>query len=136
MEKYRLSFCTVNIMTDNIAEVIIDDNIEVSIEMVEEHEKFLCSVFKGDFGVLDNKINTYSYSLEAKLIMGSVVRMKAIDSDFYSSQGMQSTQDIMERRSMDSLNLKLFSGYELGWQQAYDWLTLELHNKLKINHTV
>ena len=47
-------------MTDNIDEVIIDDNIEVSIEMVEEHEKFLCSVFKGDFGVLVNKINTYS----------------------------------------------------------------------------
>jgi len=136
MKKYRLSFCTVNIMTDYIAEVIIDDNIEVSMEMVEEHDKFLCSVFKGDFGVLVNKINTYSYSLEAKLIMGSVVRMKAIASVFYSSQGIQSTQNIMEKRSMDSLNLKLFSGYELGWQQAYDWLMLELLNKFKINYTV
>jgi len=136
MEKYRLSFCTVNIMADNIAEVIIDDNIEVSMEMVEEHDKFLCSMFRGDFGVLVNKINTYSYSLEAKLIMGSLVRMKAIASVFYSSQGMQSTQNIMEKRAMDSLNLKLFSGYELGWQQAYDWLILELLNKFEINHTV
>jgi len=136
MEKYRLSFCTVNILTDNIAEVIIDDNIEVSMEMVEEHDKFLCSMFKGNFGVLVNKINTYSYSLEAKLLMGSVVNMKAIASVFYSSQGMQSTQNIMKKRSMDSLNLKLFSGYELGWQQAYDWLMLELLNKSKIDHTV
>lgn len=135
METYRLSFCTVNILTDNIAEVIIDDNIEVSMEMVEEHDKFLCSVFKGNFGVLVNKINTYSYSLEAKFIMGSVVRMKAIASVFYSSQGMKSTQNIIEKRSMDSLNLKLFSGYELGWQQAYDWLMLELLNKFKINNT-
>jgi len=136
MEKYRLSFCTVNILADNIAEVIIDDNTEVSMEMVEEHDKFLCSMFRGDFGVLVNKINTYSYSLEAKLIMGSLVRMKAIASVFYSSQGMQSTQNIMEKRAMDSLNLKLFSGYELGWQQAYDWLVLELLNKFEINQTV
>ena len=61
MKEYRLSFCTINICADNIAEVIIDENIEVSIEMVEEHDEFLCSIFKGSFGVLVNKINTYSY---------------------------------------------------------------------------
>ncbi len=126
IKKYRLSFCNINILTDNIAEVIIDNNIVVTIEMVEEHDDFLCTIFNGDFGVLVNKVNTYSYTLEAKLIMGSIESMKAIASVNYSPDGTQSSQDIKDRRSNDSLNLKSFSGYEMGWQRAYDWLTLEL----------
>jgi len=130
MTKFRLSFCTVNILTDNIAEVIIDNNIVVTIEMVEEHDNFLCSIFKGDFGVLVNKINAYSYTLEAKLIIGSIEAMKAIASVNYSTDGIQSSQDIKDKRSNDGLNLQTFSGYELGWQSAYDWLTQELSNIL------
>jgi len=126
MDQYRLSFAAVNILTDNIAELIIDENIEVSIEMVEEHDKLLSSLFKGPFGVLVNKVNKYSYTLEAKLIMGSIEPMTAIASVNYFPQGTQSTQDILDKRSNDRLNLKAFIGTELGWQQAYDWLTLEL----------
>lgn len=94
--------------------------------MVGEHDDLLCTIFNGDFGVLVNKVNTYSYTLEAKLIMGSIESMKAIASVNYSSDGTQSSQDIKDRRSNDSLNLKSFSGYKMGWQRAYDWLTLEL----------
>ena len=126
MKKYRLSFCTVNILADNIAEVIIDNDIEVTIEMVEEHDEFLSVFFKENFAVLVNKINSYCYTLEAKLIVGSVESMIAIASVHYSAQAAESTQDIMDKRSKDCLNLKTFSGYELGWQQAFDWLTLEL----------
>ena len=136
MKKYQLSFCTVNILTDNIAELIVDENIEVSIEMVEEHDKLLCSIFKGGFGLLVNKINTYSYTLEAKLILGSIDPMKAIASVNYSPHGLQSTQDILNKRSNDRLNIKTFIGTELGWQQAYDWLRIELSNGLHTTNIV
>ena len=132
MKEYRLSFCTINICADNIAEVIIDENIEVSIEMVEEHDEFLCSIFKGSFGVLVNKINTYSYAFEAQLVIGLINPMTAIASVNYSPHGTQSSQDILNKRTHDRLNIKTFIGTELAWHQAYDWLTLELSNR---NHT-
>jgi len=129
MNKYQLSFCTINKLTDNIAEVIISNDVEVSLEMVEEHDEFLCSIFKGNFGVLVNKINTYSYTVEATLSMGSIAQMKAIASVNYNAQGNNSSQDIENRRGTDKLNWRQFSGLELGWQQAYDWLTKELLDK-------
>lgn len=134
MENHQLSFCNVNILNDNVAEVIIDNNISVSLEMVEEFDELLCSIFNGDFGVLVNKINTYSYTLEAKLVMGLIARMKAIATVNYSSQDTKSTQDIKNIRSKDSLNLKTFSAYEMGRQNAYNWLKLELSNNgIRIN---
>jgi len=128
VKECRLSFCTINILADNIAEVLIDDNIEVSIEMVEESDEFLCSIFKDNFGVLVNKINTYYYTFEAQLTMGSIDPMAAIASVNYHPHGTQSTQDFLNKRTIDRLNLKTFIGTELGWKRAYDWLTLELSN--------
>ena len=126
MTKYQLSFCTINKLSDNIAEVIIANDVEVSLEMVEEHDEILCSIFKGNFGVLVNKINTYTYAVEATLSMGSIARMKAIASVNYTAQGKSSSQEIENRRRTDKLNWQQFSGLELGWQQAYDWLIQEL----------
>ena len=128
MKTYRLSFGFVNILTENIAEVIIDNNIVVSLEMVEEHDRFLTSIFNGYFGVLVNKINNYAYSPEAKLVMASIETMKAIASVNYSSKGIESTQDVVNKRSNDSLNIKTFLGLEMGGHNAYNWLTLELAN--------
>ena len=51
MEKYRLSFAHVNVLDTHIAEVICDKNIEVTMEMIEEVEVFLCDFFVNDFYV-------------------------------------------------------------------------------------
>ncbi len=52
----RLSFgCTVNHLESNIAEVIVDSGIELSIEMVEELDNYLSDFYSGDFALLVNK---------------------------------------------------------------------------------
>jgi len=129
MDKHRLSFATVNILSDNIAELIVDNDVEVSLEMVEEHDQLLTSIFTKRFGVLVNKINNYSYAYEATLSMGSIAQIKAIATVNYSPQGEKSTQEIIKTRITDNLNLNNFSGLELGWQQAYDWLIQELQDE-------
>jgi hypothetical protein len=126
MEKYRLYFAHISRLNESIAEVIFDKGICISIEMMEEIEMFLCDIFKNDFGVLVNKIYPYTYSPGAKLIMGSMERMKSIASVFYNTEGAASTQDIINRRTADKLNVKQFNGLELGRQQAFDWLLNEL----------
>ncbi|NQY64595.1 MAG: hypothetical protein HRT38_12835 [Alteromonadaceae bacterium] len=128
MQKYRLSFAHINIINNQIAEIIVDDGVVVSLEMVEEHDDFLTSIFDGEFGILVNKINNYHYSPEAQLIMGSIENIVAVAVVNYTTQDKQSSKEIIDKRFMDQLNIKIFSGLELGRQQAITWLQQELAN--------
>lgn len=128
MQKHRLSFAHINIINNQIAEIIVDDGVVVSLEMVEEHDDFLTSIFDGEFGILVNKINSYHYSPEAQLIMGSIENIVAVAVVNYTTQDKQSSKEIIDKRFMDQLNIKIFSGLELGRQQAITWLQQELAN--------
>ncbi|ALO35500.1 hypothetical protein CMT41_12825 [Colwellia sp. MT41] len=130
MHKHRISFADINIISASIAEVIVDECIEVSLEMVEEHDNFMASIFKGSYGVLLNKINTYSYSPEAQYIMGSAENIVAIAAVNYNEQGQQSSKAITDKRVIDQLNVRTFSGLDLGWQQAITWLDQELKSNI------
>jgi len=124
--KHTLSFCSINILTDAIAEVIINKDIIVSMEMVEEYEAFLSAKFTKAFGLLVNKIHTYHFSFEAKLCINSHEHLKAIAVVNYNEKGEQVTNSIVKVRAIDQWNLRTFSGLELGWQQGLDWLKKEL----------
>ena len=128
MQKYRLSFAHINIINNQIAEIIVDDGVVVSLEMVEEHDDFLTSIFDGECGILVNKIDSYHYSPEAQLIMGSIENIVAVAVVNYTTQDKQSSKEIIDKRFMDQLNIKIFSGLELGRQQAITWLQQELAN--------
>jgi DUF4097 and DUF4098 domain-containing protein YvlB len=52
--------------------------------------------------------------------------MKSIASINYSKEGVANTEDIINKRSNDKLNVKQFNGLELGRQQALKWLQKEL----------
>jgi hypothetical protein len=123
---YKLSFCSINKLNDYIAEVTINKNVEISLEMVEEYEAFLAERFIDSFGLLINKVHDYSFAFEAKLSIGSHPNLKAIAVVHYSKRGELITQEVAEKRVRDGWNLKSFLGLELGWQQAYDWLKEEL----------
>lgn len=129
MEQYRLSFARVNIVLENIVEVIVDNSIVVSLEMVEELDKFLSNKFNESFGLLINKVNSYSYSFEATMTLGSLDYINAIAVINYSKDGEMVTTEIMDKRKVDNLNIKSFSTLELGYQHATGWL----QNQLIIN---
>ncbi len=124
--KHQLSFGKINILEDSIAEVIINHNVKISIEMIEECDQFLSEHFSDSFGVLVNKIYTYDYTYEAKLMLGSHEKLKAIAVVNYHSIGVVQSDKIAKLRASDHLNIKVFSGLDLGWQQAYEWLKQEL----------
>jgi len=124
--KHQLSFCSINILTDAIAEVTINKDVVVSMEMVEEYEAFLSAKFTATFGLLVNKIHHYHFSYEAKLCINSHANLKAIAVVNYNNKGEQVTKDIVKVRAIDDWNIKSFSGLELGWQQGFDWLKKEL----------
>ena len=124
--KKTLSFGVVNILSEHIAEIIINNNVVITLEMIDEYDQFLSQHFKGDFGLLINRINHYSYTFEAMLSIGSLEGLKAMAVVFYNDIGKESTTSLMKIRETDNFNLKLFSGLELGWQSSLDWLQDEL----------
>jgi len=124
--KHQLSFCEVNILHGNIAEVIVNKNIEISMEMAEEYDTFLTQNFPNNFGLLVNKVKPYDFSFEAKLTIASHANLKAIAVVHYTKKSELVTKDIATKRARDGWNIKSFSGLELGWQQGFDWLKKEL----------
>ncbi|MCI2282987.1 hypothetical protein L3081_05730 [Colwellia sp. MSW7] len=123
---YNLGFGKINIIDGNIAEIIINDNIEMSLEMVEECEQFFSQHFSDNFGILVNKINAYQYSFEAKLTIGMNEKLCAIAVINYHQNGRKQTDRIIQLRKQDNLNLKIFSGLELGRQEGLEWIKKEL----------
>lgn len=125
--KKNLNFGFIKILSENIAEIIINNNVVITLEMIDEYDQFLTEYFTGDFGLLINRINHYSYTFEAKLSIGSIDRLKAMAVVYYNETNKESTNSLVKARKGDNFNLKLFSGLELGWQSGLDWL----HNELK-----
>ncbi|SEL20610.1 hypothetical protein SAMN05216262_10783 [Colwellia chukchiensis] len=124
--KHRLSFGYFTLLSENIVEVTIDEGVELSLEMIEECDAFFKAHIFGDFGMLINRVNDYSYSYEAQLTLGSYQGLKAIAFVYYSEQSKTLVDNIQQTRRHDKLNSRIFSGLELEWQQALQWLQGEL----------
>lgn len=124
--KYRLSFGYFTLLSGNIVEVVVDEGIEMDLEMIEECHHFVQTHITDDFGMLVNRVNNYTYSYEAKLSVASYEQMKAIAFVYYSQDTKDITENLQKLRAMDQWNCQIFSGLELGWQQALEWLQSEL----------
>lgn len=124
--KHRLSFGYFTLLAENIVEVVIDDGIKLSLEMVEECDQFFKAHIFGEFGMLINRINEYSYSYEAQLSIGSYQGLKAIAFVYYTDECKTLFEQLNVTRANDNWNSRLFSGLELEWQQALNWLEQEL----------
>ncbi|ALO36114.1 hypothetical protein CMT41_16285 [Colwellia sp. MT41] len=124
--KHQLSFATVNVLSDGIAEIIITEGIEVSMEMLDEFDAFLSQHLSDHFALLINKVHSYNYTFEAKMTMASHENLIAIAVIVYKEADKKIINDVMALRAIDDWNLKTFSALELGWQQGYDWLQTEL----------
>lgn len=124
--KHRLSFGYFTLLAENIVEVIIDEGIELSLEMVEECDVFFKAHIFGNFGMLINRINEYTYSYEAQLSIGSYTGLKAIAFVYYSDESKVMVEEINRTRVYYNWNSCTFSGLDLEWQQALQWLRKQL----------
>lgn len=134
--KHRLSFAYFNILSNDIVEVVVDENIEMTLEMVEECHQFINTHFQEKFAMLINRVNNYTYTYEAKLSIAAYENLIAMAFVYYSEESKVITENLSTLRSLDQWNYRIFSGLELGWQQAFDWLQQELVNSKLANTAV
>lgn len=124
--KHQLSFAKVTLLRTSIAEVVVNKDVEISLEMVEELDAFLAEHFTSAFGLLINRVHDYHLSFEAKLSIASHSHLKAIAVVHYTKKSELLTKEFTDLRAIDDLNLQSFSALSLGWQQALEWLIKEL----------
>ncbi len=119
MKDYRLSFATVTMLKDNIAEVIVDEGVIVSEFMVVEFHDFLRENVQAPFGLLINKKNAYSYTFEAQKSIVNMDEIKAMAVIYKTKGGLISTQMLINLNRPNNWNIKLFQDRH----HALDWIS-------------
>ncbi len=119
MKSYKLSFGTIGLINDNLAEVIVDEGVEIDEVMVDEYHDFLLSTLEAPFYLLINKKNSYTYTFGAQQV---ITQLKEIDSMAVvttTDAGIMSTKTLISMNYNDtSLNVKMFRERE----EALAWL--------------
>ena len=122
MNKYELSFAKIIIVREDIAEVIVDDGVELDIGMVDEYHDFLVAHMRPPFAVLINKINSYTYSFEAQRKIGSLKELNAIAVVTYNWLAKASTDVLVNSIPREKTwNTDMFPSRE----EALAWLIEE-----------
>ena len=72
MDICNLSFCQIKILQEDIAEVLVNEGVEIDLTMQNEYREFLNQKMKRPFSLLVNKINYYSHKFEVQQRLNTV----------------------------------------------------------------
>lgn len=121
MKSYKLSFGNISVIKKDLAEVVVDDGIEMDVPMVEEFHEFLTQNFKAPFRILVNRKNSYSYTFQAQKIIGNIEQVKAIAVIIGTNGGLMSTETLINLNKESNWNINLFQNRD----KALEWLNGE-----------
>jgi len=125
---YELSFAKIIILSDSIAEVIINEDVEMTLEMVEQYHELLLSSLISPFSLLINKVNNYTYSFDAQVNLATLSEINAMAVVAYTSSTKISTEYLKSSVPRETdWNLKIYSDRE----EALNWLKMEQENITK-----
>jgi hypothetical protein len=117
MKSYKLSFATIVIIEEDLAEVIINDGVVMDEIMVDEYHDFLLSSLKKPFSLLINKKHSYTYTFYAQKTIVNLKEIKAMAVLLYNSGGLMSTETLINLNENNNWNIEMFQSKEkaLGW---------------------
>jgi len=78
MNSYKLSFGTIYVLQNNLAELIVNESVLMDKVMIKEFHDFLLNKFKGGFGLLVNIIHSYSYTFVAQKTIAKLDKIKSM----------------------------------------------------------
>lgn len=124
MDIHKLSFAKINILREDIAEVIINENIEMNADMVEQYHDFLLTHLHPPFSLLINKINSYSYDFQAQKNIASLNEIKAMAVVAYNQSTVISTRSLEDVPRKTKWNMRIFNDRD----ESLSWLISEQEN--------
>jgi hypothetical protein len=121
MKSFDLSFGKIIPLSDKIAEVIVDDGIEMDEAMIDEYHDCLISNFQAPFSVLINKLNRYTYTFPAQQKLADIKQMNAIAVVAYTSSTRHASEAVAMVPREIEWNHRVFDDRE----SALQWLIAE-----------
>ena len=115
---HELSFAKIIILREDIAEVQINDGVEMNIGMVEEYHRFLHDNLSKPFSLLVNKVNVYTYDFQAQMKIGTLNDINAMAVVVYNRMTEATTEGLKSLPRGVKWNLKMFYSRD----QALLWL--------------
>ena len=122
---HELSFAKIIIISDSIAEVIINEHVEMTLAMVKQYHEFLLSHLVSPFSLLINKVNAYTYDFDAQVNLATLEEINAMAVVAYTRSTKISTEYLTSSvpRTVE-WKLKIYSNRD----EALNWLILEQDN--------
>jgi hypothetical protein len=118
MQVFELDFAKIILLRKDIAEVIIDDGIEIDLAMLNQYHEFLLQRLEAPFALLINKINSYTYSFAAQKKLGSPKQINAMAVVAYRQTTILSTLALEKMPRDRTWNMQLFTERDA----ALEWL--------------
>lgn len=111
-----LSFGEIHVLSDNIAEVFVNQDVVICQECVEEYHEALDEIFDGPFGLVVNKVNQHQITEYAQACISMIGNLKAVA--ILNFQLDQALAPAKEAQNTESLDVRQFTNRE----SALDWL--------------
>jgi len=121
MDNHNLPFANIKILRNDIAEVIINDGIEMTLDMVEQYHHFLITHLVSPFSLLINKINKYTYEFDAQIKLATLKEINVMAVVAYNQTTNLTTKNLASMPREKQWKLSIFSDRE----KALVWLTAE-----------
>jgi len=121
MNLHELPFAKIIILQDDIAEVMINDGIEMDIDMVNDYHDFLLTHLRAPFSLLINKINSYTYDFQAQIKLATLKEINVMAVVSYNRITKITTKALASYPRDSKWNLKIFSNRD----KALEWLLSE-----------
>lgn len=121
MNKHDLPFAKIILLREDIAEVLINDGVEMDVKRVDQYHDFLRSHLRCPFSLLVNNINSYSYSFLAQEKLAEMEEINATATVVYNRVAKLAAETLAMYPRNHEWNLKIFSDR----RDALEWLILE-----------
>ncbi|TYA66022.1 hypothetical protein [Seonamhaeicola marinus] len=118
MKSYKLTFGSIIKLENNLAEVIVDEGIEMDENSVQEFHDFLLQNLTVPFSLLINRKNSYSYTFKAQRLIGKLEEIKAIAVVIATSGALMSTETLINLNKDSDWNIYVFQKRD----KALEWL--------------
>tara|TARA_R110002049_G_scaffold185393_3_gene353605 strand:+ start:287 stop:655 length:369 start_codon:yes stop_codon:yes gene_type:complete len=108
MKTHKLSFGEIIILKANLAEVIINDEVLMDLDMVNEYHEFLLTHLEAPFSLLINKKFSYAYTFRAQKVIASLREIKSMAVVAEGFNAKTSTNFLISMNKGNNWNIKTF----------------------------
>ena len=118
MKFQDLGFCQAIKLDDDLAEFVVNEGVELDLPMVGTYHDWIVNNMSIPCLVLVNKVNSYTYTFDAQIKIGTLPEIKAIAFIVYSRVSKIATEALSDLPRDRVWNFRIFNNRE----NAIDWL--------------